>query len=234
MKKFIAYYRVSTKEQGNSGLGLSAQREAVSRFINDKNLLVSEFQEVESGRKSNRPQLIEAIKKCKETNSTLIIAKLDRLSRNASFTLTLRDSGVDFVCADIPEANSLTIGLLSILAEEEANKISERTSSALSQIKKKLSNGEQHISKSGKVVTSLGNSKNLTHSAIERGREVRKRNAHENPESIKAGAFIIALHDQGFNFKEITDKLNSTGFKTPKGFDFNPAQTIRLFNRYKK
>ena len=71
MKKFIAYYRVSTKEQGNSGLGLSAQREAVSRFINNGNLLVSEFQEVESGRKSNRPQLIEAIKKCKETMTKL-------------------------------------------------------------------------------------------------------------------------------------------------------------------
>src|SRR5690606_8953111 len=101
---YIAYYRVSTTKQGESGLGLSAQKEAVRRYIGQSNNLIDEYQEVESDIKSDRPQLLKAIDKAKETNSKLIIAKLDRLSRNASFIITLRDSGVDFVCADMPDA----------------------------------------------------------------------------------------------------------------------------------
>lgn len=233
-KTFIAYYRVSTKEQGTSGLGLSAQKEAVRRFVTDDTLLVSEYQEVESGTNDSRPQLQKAIKHAKKTNSKLIIAKLDRLSRNAKFVFTLRDTGVDFICADMPEANTLTIALLAVLAEDEARRISERTSSALSEIKSKIKRGETHISKSGNIVTQLGNPENLTDEARSKAMRVKKQKAINNPESKKAGAFIVSLYNSGnTNFADITRQLNESGFKTPRGCEFNPVQTKRLFNRYK-
>lgn len=234
MKKYIAYYRVSTKEQGNSGLGLLAQKQAVETFVKDNSLITNEYREVESGKKSNRPELLKAIDECKQTGSTLIIAKLDRLSRNAAFTFTLQNAGVDFICADIPEANSLTIGLLAVLAEDEAKRTSDRTKAALSEIRNKIEKGQEHISKSGRIVNKLGSPQNLTSEAILKGCEARKRNAQENPESRKAGAFVIALHNQGLGFKEITDKLNEAGFRAPKGGLFTQTQTSRLFNRFQK
>jgi DNA invertase Pin-like site-specific DNA recombinase len=232
MKKYIAYYRVSTKKQGNSGLGLAAQKNLVSQHIGSDEL-VGEYQEVETGKNSNRPQLLKAIAECRNTGSTLIIAKLDRLSRNAAFTLTLQDSGIDFICADFPQANSLTIGLLAVLAQDEAKRISERTTSSLGVIKERLEKGIRHISKSGAVVTKLGSPQNLTSIAIQKGCEVRKKKAFDNPESRKAGAFIIALRNQGVGFKQITTALNDSGFKAPKGGLFNETQTQRMYNRYK-
>ena len=234
MKTFIAYYRVSTREQGDSGLGLLVQRQAVKRYISEGNMLAGEFQEVESGKKSNRPELLKAIETAKLNNATLVIAKLDRLSRNAKFIFTLRDSGVQFICADMPEANSLTIGLLSVLAEEEAKRTSERTSSALAEIKNKIVNGQKHISKAGNVVTKLGSPSNLTDEVRRKGREARQKDAYENPESKKSGAFIIALHDQGLSFYAITKRLNESGFKTVTGKLFTQVQTERFYERYKK
>jgi len=105
MQKFVAYYRVSTKIQQNSGLGLSAQRTDVSKFISKGGELIAEFQDVESGKKDNRPNLLKAIEECKKQGATLLIAKLDRLSRNASFIFTLRDAKIDFVCCDMPNGS---------------------------------------------------------------------------------------------------------------------------------
>src|SRR5688572_20704691 len=130
-KIYTAYYRVSTSEQGQSGLGLAAQRQAVERFVNCSDCIVAEYVEVESGKKDMRPQLAAAIAKAKATGSTLIISKLDRLSRNAAFIFTLRDSGVDFIAADMPEANTLTIGIFAVMAQHEREAISSRTKAAL-------------------------------------------------------------------------------------------------------
>jgi DNA invertase Pin-like site-specific DNA recombinase len=130
--KHVAYYRVSTRKQGESGLGLEAQKAAVSAFLDGgKWIMVAEFIEVESGKRNDRPQLAAALQACKLFGAKLVVAKLDRLSRNAAFLMTLRDSGVDFVCADMPEANRLTIGILALVAENEADAISTRTKAAL-------------------------------------------------------------------------------------------------------
>ena len=113
--KAVAYYRVSTIGQGRSGLGLEAQRIAVEALANQRNLnLLAEFTEVESGKRNNRPVLSQALLHARITNAVLVIAKLDRLSRNAAFLLTLRDSGVRFLAADVPDANDLTIGVLAV------------------------------------------------------------------------------------------------------------------------
>ena len=117
MEKFVSYLRVSTDRQGKSGLGLEAQRHQVEQHLNSVGGdLVSELVEVESGKRNNRPKLHEAIALAKAYNATLIIAKLDRLSRNALFLLSLKEAGVKFVAADNPSANNLTIGILALIA----------------------------------------------------------------------------------------------------------------------
>ena len=134
--KFVAYYRVSTDRQGESGLGLDAQRKAVTDWLNGGSWhLVGEFTDVESGKDSARPQLLAAIAACRKQRAKLVIAKLDRLSRNLAFTATLMDSGVEFVAVDNPHANKLTIHILAAVAEHEREQISERTKVALAAAK---------------------------------------------------------------------------------------------------
>src|SRR5712671_7257455 len=130
--KFIAYYRVSTQQQGQSGLGLEAQRHAVAEYLNgSKCSLLKEYTEVESGKINSRPQLAEAIQTCRAYGGKLVIAKLDRLSRDAHFLLGLEKAGIDFVAADMPNANRLTVGIMAMVAEEERRMISARTKAAL-------------------------------------------------------------------------------------------------------
>jgi DNA invertase Pin-like site-specific DNA recombinase len=130
--KFIAYYRVSTDQQGKSGLGLAAQREAVASYLNGGSwTLVAEFTEIESGKRADRPQLAAALAACKKHRAKLVIAKLDRLSRNLAFIATLMDSGVEFVAVDNPHANKLTVHILAAVAQHEREMIAQRTKDAL-------------------------------------------------------------------------------------------------------
>ncbi|MFN9545185.1 MAG: recombinase family protein, partial [Alphaproteobacteria bacterium] len=130
--KFIAYLRVSTDKQGKSGLGLEAQREAVMRYLNGGSWdLVNEFVEVESGKRDERPQLAAALAACRRHKATLVIAKLDRLSRRVSFISAVMDSGVDFIAVDQPHATRLTLHILAAVAEHEREMISARTKAAL-------------------------------------------------------------------------------------------------------
>src|SRR3954468_17477521 len=129
---FVAYYRVSTERQGRSGLGLAAQRKAVEDLLNSGSWrLVAEFTEVESGKHADRPALAKAFQACRLRRARLVIAKLDRLSRDAHFLLGLEKAGVDFVAADMPTANRLTVGIMAMVADEERRMISKRTKEAL-------------------------------------------------------------------------------------------------------
>jgi len=128
----IHYYRVSTSQQGRSGLGLEAQRHAIENFCAARGCdMLAEYTEIESGKNNARPELTRALHHAKVTGATLVIAKLDRLSRNAAFLMTLKDSGTEFVAADMPDANSLTIGIMALIAQQEREATSTRTKEAL-------------------------------------------------------------------------------------------------------
>lgn len=135
--KYVVYLRVSTARQGRSGLGIEAQREAVRQFVASRGgrIITPEFVEVETGKRDDRPELQKALKRASITGATLVVAKLDRLSRNAAFLMTLRDSGVEFVAADLPEANTMTVGVMAVVAQHEREAISQRTKAALAAAK---------------------------------------------------------------------------------------------------
>lgn len=216
--KYISYYRVSTKKQEKSGLGLDAQKTAVQNFLDKESILIAEYQEAESGKVNERPQLIRAIEHCKSTGAVLLIAKLDRLSRNAAFILTLRDSNVEFICVDMPTANSVTIGIMAILAQDERERISQRTKVALAELKARGVN--------------LGSPQNLTNESRTRSIEVRKNNALEDENNRKATAMIVLMKNSGKSLYFISNQLNENGFKTRNGKEFNQMTVKRLYDRY--
>lgn len=217
--KYVLYYRVSTQRQGRSGLGLAAQRETVIRFIGDsKWTLLQEFTEVESGKKNDRPQLTEALRLCQLTGATLLVAKLDRLSRNAAFLLALRDSEVKFVCCDFPEANDMMIGFMALFAQWEAERISERTREALAEARDR---GVQ-----------LGTPANLKGSDDDRarGRETRTRKANERAELLRP--IIEELTAQGITrLHKMAGALNEKSITTPFGREWRPTTVRRLLDR---
>lgn len=214
---FIAYYRVSTKQQGLSGLGLDAQRFAVNNFLKAGDMILKEFTEIESGKNNVRPVLASAVAFANKYSARLIIAKLDRLSRDIGFIFTLRNSGVDFTCADIPEANTLTIGIFATMAQYEREQISERTKKALAI--KKL-NGFK-----------LGSPQNLTYDAALAGALVVKGKARKNENNRRATAMIMSLRNTGYNWIQIASYLNAHGFRTSEGKNFQSIQVQRLFKR---
>ena len=219
MSTYIAYYRVSTQKQGRSGLGLEAQQHAVRAFLRgDTTSLLSEFTEVESGKRNTRPQLSAAIQQAKQQEATLLIAKLDRLSRNASFIFALRDSGVKFVAADMPDANHLTVGILAVIADHERQAISDRTKAALSALKARG--------------VELGTPDNLTSQARQKGSEQLQYNAYHHLSNKRAGAYAVSLYRQGGTLSGIAEELNDNGFTTRRGKQFRAMQVKRLIERY--
>jgi DNA invertase Pin-like site-specific DNA recombinase len=211
--KYISYYRVSTEKQGASGLGLEAQRKAVIDFIKPENIGL-EFTEIESGRKKERPILKQAIETCKIMNATLVIAKLDRLARNVSFVSALLDSGIKFVCCDMPTANELTIHIYSAIAQDEAKRISQRTKDALA-VKKAQG-------------FKLGNPQNLTQDARIKSIETRIKKANSNPNNLRAKAFLNALNG---TLQDKANILNENGFRTSTNKMFSPMQVKRLMSK---
>lgn len=213
--RYVAYYRVSTKRQGDSGLGLESQRSAVAGFV--KGAILAEFTEIESGKNNQRVELSKAIDRAKQERATLVIAKLDRLSRNAGFIFALKDSGVDFQCVDMPDANTLTIGIFATLAQHERELISSRTRSALAA---KKAQGAK-----------LGKPDNLTHAAQCKGAAANRAKAINGVEAKKALGYARSLRDRKQTFAQIAEALNSSGFRTARGAHYFPTQVQRLLNR---
>lgn len=216
-KSYVAYLRQSTMKQQLSGLGIEAQREIIHNYIKDKTL-IAEYVETESGKKSDRPQLMEALALCRKTNSILIVAKLDRLSRNVAFTSRLLESDVEIVfCA---QANRLILHIISSIAEYEANLISQRTRQSL-QAKKNRG-------------VKLGMASNLMskhRQAIENSCKTNRAKAENNPNNRRAIALLRTLIPQNLSLTEMTILLNEQGFTAPNGGKFQITQVKRLIDR---
>jgi DNA invertase Pin-like site-specific DNA recombinase len=217
--KFVAYYRVSTQRQGRSGLGLEAQQTAVNDYLNGGDWrLVAEVTEVESGKRSDRPKLAEALKLCRLHSATLIIAKLDRLARNVAFISNLMESGVEFHAVDFPQANRLTVHILAAVAEHEARMISERTKAALAAAQRRgVKLGGYH----GTIITKA--TRKAGQAAIER--RVAARDADLMPtigELQAAGATSL---------RTIAAGLNDRGIPTAQGGQWSATQVWRVLNR---
>ena len=206
----VAYYRVSTERQGQSGLGLDAQRSAVAAYAAGKDLL-GEFVEVESGRKDNRPQLAAALALCRQKRAVLVIAKLDRLARSVAFISNLMESGVEFVAVDMPQANRLTLHILAAVAEHEREMISQRTRAALAAAKARgtrLGNPHPDLVKAGAAA-----------SAVAAG--------------FRTGVMptIQALQAEGRSLQGIANELNAKGVRTSRGRSWHAATVSSLLIR---
>lgn len=222
MCRVAAYYRVSTDKQGRSGLGLEAQRQSVRALCEARGWeIVSEFTEVESGKRNDRPELNAALDHARLTGAKLVVAKLDRLSRDAAFTLQLRNSGVDFTCADNPDVNRLTIGLLAVINEDERERISERTKAALAAAKArgvKLGNpnGTEAIRRAGK-----GNGASVA--AIQS-------NADRFAESLRDT--VSGIRREGIvSLTGIAAELNARHMRTARGRKWHPSSVKNLMAR---
>jgi len=218
-RKAVCYLRVSTAMQGASGLGLEGQRAAIDRHLAVAGLNhVAEYVEVESGRHNKRPQLAAALAACRRHKAVLVIAKLDRLSRNVHFLSGLMESGVEFVAVDMPSANKLTLHVLAAVAEAEAEMISQRTKAALQAAKARgtqlggLRSNSATIGASGAAASVL----------------VRQRNAKANAEYL-----LPAIQEMGtgLSLRQIAQRLNEGGFTTPRGGQWTGVQVQRVLAR---
>lgn len=219
--RLVAYYRVSTKRQGASGLGLEAQQAAIAAHVQATGCeLVAEFVEVESGKRSDRPELAKALARAKRAGATLVIAKLDRLSRNVAFISALMDSGVEFVACDNPHMNRLTAHILAAVAEDEARRISERTRVALAAFK----------ARGGRLGTD-----NLTDEARARGSAIGAQANRDQAAQSYADLLPMMLEwrAQGLSLGAIADRLNVEGHTTRTGANWSGTTVMRALNRAK-
>lgn len=214
--KFVAYYRVSTQKQGRSGLGLDAQKEAVRTFLSGGNwTLVAEVVEVESGKKDDRPKLTEALRLCRLHGARLLIAKLDRLSRDAYFLLGLQKSGVQFTAADMPEANEMVVGIMAVVAQAERKMISARTKAALAAAKARG--------------TVLGGHRGVTPSREdqEAGRAVQAARALSRVTDL--APVIRDIQASGAtSLAAVARVLNERGIPAARGGEWSPMQVSRV------
>ena len=216
----VTYLRVSTARQGKSGLGLEAQQKAVADYLSTGQWnLLEEFVEIESGRNSKRPKLLEAIEICKASGAKLLVAKLDRLARDAAFLMNLKDAGIDFVCADMPEANRLTIGIMALVAEQEREAISKRTKEALAAAKAR---GVQlGAYRDGVYVGGKGNTETARNATDARTAQLRSVALDMLP--------MLKRYDIGGSksLRAIADTLNADGISTVTGRGVWNASSVR-------
>src|SRR5579875_1161187 len=205
--KFVSYLRVSTAKQGKSGLGEEAQRKAVSEYLNGGQwTLVQEFKEIESGKRSDRPELAKALALCRLRRATLLVAKLDRLARNVAFISALMESGVKFVAVDLPQANELTVHIMAAMAEYEAKAISARTKAALAAAKAR-----------GKV---LGGLRWDITQVGQQGRKAALESRQEKAGKYHADVLPLIEDKQrqgATSLRAIADALNAEGTPAPRG-----------------
>ena len=224
-EKWVSYLRVSTDKQWKSGLGIEAQRAAVTHFLDGGRKLVKEFVEIETGKTADRPMLAQALKACRLYGAKLVIAKLDRLSRNAHFLLGLEKDGVDFVAADMPHANRLTVGIMAMVAEEEGRMISRRTKEALAAARRRgVKLGGQRRNKHGKPLV-------ISKKAAALGRETLQTRADERARDLAPAIKELQGHGAE-SLRAIAAGLTRMGIPTPRGTgEWTAMQVSRVLDR---
>jgi DNA invertase Pin-like site-specific DNA recombinase len=223
VKKFVAYFRVSTDRQGKSGLGLEGQRAAVLQHVGAAGELIAEYTEIETGKRDsldNRPELRRALAHARRSQATLVVAKLDRLTRSVAVTSLLHQSNVDFICCDNPYANRLTIQILAAVAEDEARRISERTKVALAAYK----------ARGGVLGATRPECRNLSNEARKRGASASavRRGELMSEAYEDLAARMNELRSSGRSLRVIAQMLNSEGHTTRRGRHWNPVQVSRV------
>lgn len=214
MHAFVAYLRVSTNQQGRSGLGLEAQQEAVSRFVGPGDFILVTFVEVEFGRNSERPQLQAALEKCRQLGAVLLIAKLDQLARDVAFIATLMKSDVKFIAADMPGADPFRLHLEAAIAEEEARKISARTKAALA------------AAKARGVV--LGGFRGRAPTDADRARSAFQRAAEARKRALSLAPVLKDIRAAGAKtLQALADGLNQHDIAAARGGKWTPIQVSR-------
>lgn len=227
---FIAYYRVSTKEQGQSGLGLESQKRDVLKYIKSVGGNVAgEYTDIASGSIDERIELNKAIIACEQHNATLVVKKLDRLSRNGfSIALRLEDLKINYIESDSPNDTQLLKDIKLGISKDERQRICERTKAALESIKKQIETQGYYITKEGNRITSLGTTTNLTQAGRVKGGKAAIIRAASNQNNRRAKGFSNLLRAKGMTLQQIADELNTNGFKTSRNKEFNPIQVSRL------
>lgn len=234
---YVAYYRVSTKEQGQSGLGLKSQKQAVHRFVEDnEGTLVGEFQDVESGGNINREGLNAAMQMALDTDAMILVNRVDRLTRDGFKVPTmLEDMGIGYIDCESPHDTDMVRNIKLAMAKEEKDKIRKRTKEAQAQIKENIKKNGYHISKAGNRITSLGKVENLGgKKAIEKSKKTRREKAVNHPNNIRATAVIRLMRNMGIPFSSIVEFLNTNEFRTSRGNEFSVPQCRNLFKGYDK
>lgn len=228
MAGIVAYFRVSTKQQGESGLGLEGQASAVEAFAKQSGkTIVVRYTEVETGKRADRPELVKALAHARRAKATLVVAKLDRLARNVAFTSALVRAGVDFLCCDNPHANKLTIHILAAVAEDEAERISARTKAALAAAKARGTllgsarpghwDGKEDVRAAALTKARAAAGKAITEKA---------REAYTDLQPL-----MMEMRDKGLSLQAIADELNTQGHTTRRGRPWNPVQVSRVLER---
>ena len=220
--KYIAYYRVSTRKQEQSHLSLEAQRETVLSYIrHNGNEIIAEFTEVESGKNDKRPELLKALQLAHTSDAVLVIAKLDRLSRNITFISQLMDNHVRFVCCDMPEANELTINIFAALAQWERKRISERTREALQAKRLREPDWKPGVN-------------NFTDEGRQKAYRRNRYKARSTESIRKAYHFIRPLRERGLSYEKIAKLLNEENYLTVRGGKFEKSQVRNIWLRFHK
>jgi DNA invertase Pin-like site-specific DNA recombinase len=218
--RFISYLRVSTQRQGQSGLGIEAQRAAVTQFLNGGNwTLVMEVVEIESGKRNDRPKLAEAFAMCRAYGATLVIARLDRLSRDAAFLMTLKNSDVDFVATDLPTADRTTVGFMSVMAQSVREGISKNTKTALAAAKAR---GQQlGAYRDGVFVGRIGTAEDCAKATAARSAKAQVRAGH-------VGFALKHIDPDGtMSLAALARRLNEERVPTPSGKGLWAAMTVK-------
>lgn len=217
---YVLYLRVSTKQQGESGLGLEGQRHVAHRFLTPADCIIAEYMEVESGRKPDRPQLALAVAEVQRTGATLLVAELSRLARNLHFLTDLRRNKVRFKACDMPDANELTIDIIGAIAEDFIRTLSRNTKRALDA---KKAQGY-----------SLGHPANLTEDVRAKARAKMQHNAAESKANKQARRLIELLRAKGITLAAIADELNSNGYRTRRDKLFSASTVHKLLPKRPK